>query len=151
MHSTCINFNERFGARYKVQFEEAYCAERPERRAVEGPWLMFIPGKNRANHIYPFGGDLLAVFVTRHNSIFRRIKNLSYTCVHSDGDDGVTFTFPSEHFEEIAQIIRARRRRVITEAERQRIIANTAKYRFLPGLQVNLEARICAQSAPKVF
>ncbi len=46
---------------------------------------------------------------------------LDFTTVHQGGDDGLTVLFPVEKVAAVAKIMRPRRRRQVSEAERERL------------------------------
>jgi len=48
----CVNLRERFGRRYRVEYEESYYAQHGPRARIEDPWLQIIPC--RAGHVYPW-------------------------------------------------------------------------------------------------
>ncbi len=55
----CVNLRERFGAEYRITWDEA------REGWDESPWLMQIPCRGGIT-IYPHGGNLLAVEVDYH-------------------------------------------------------------------------------------
>ena len=54
----------------------------------------------------------------------------TFATLHQDGDDGLTVLFPVERFHEVATLMKPRRRRVLSDAERQRLREMGAKYAF---------------------
>jgi hypothetical protein len=122
----CINLNELYGDRFKVTYEESYSAERGERARMADPWLMILPCKH--GHIYPHGGDLLAASTNKRGSVARRLSELACTTVVQDGDDGVNVTFHVRDFDRVAELMRPRRRRRLTDKQRQQAAERLAKY-----------------------
>jgi hypothetical protein len=62
--------------------------------------------------------------------------------IHNWADDGeAIFLFKPEDFELIAQYARPRRKRQVSETQRQRIIENTSKYRFRTEIKSTSEAQ----------
>jgi len=116
----CINLQKRFGRRYRVAYEESYYAEFGSRITREVPELMIL--LCRYGHIYPAGGTMLAASVDGHPNVAGRLRRLKCCRPHQDGDFGeLTVLFDVADFAEIAKIMRPRRRRQISEAERSRL------------------------------
>jgi hypothetical protein len=132
----CINLQGHFGNRYKVVFEESYYAERPEFRAQEAPWLMIVPC--RYGHIYPWGQERLAVFCESPR-LGLQLLAIPDATLHTDGSDGLTILFPADHFEVVAQIMEAHKRRRLSEARKQQLREVGEAYRFQPRLKVTAE------------
>src|SRR5262245_39488040 len=99
-----------YGARFQITFDEA--AE--GRNGRNDPWLMQLPCQGRGVAIYPHGEGLLAVQCDGRPSIAKRLAELGLRLVQ-DGDAEKTFVFPVERFEEVAAIVKPRRRRVLSE------------------------------------
>ena len=59
----------------------------------------------------------------------RNTKNVGR--LHQDGNKERTFFFPVDRFEEVAAIVKPRRRRFLTEKQRARLIAAGTAYRFV--------------------
>ncbi len=53
---------------------------------------------------------------------------LDLTTVHQGGDDGLKVLFPVEKFAAVAKIMRRRRRRQVSEAERERLAEMSEKF-----------------------
>ena len=144
MMAECVNLKEQFGDRFKVAYEESYQAERGDHCRAEDPWLMIM--LCRHGEIYPFGGDQLVASTKVAGGIARVLKGLSYTIVYQDGSDGVDVLFPGDRFEEIAAIMKPRKRRQISDAEGKRLAEMGAKFRFMPGAQAPETAQISLPS-----
>ena len=127
----CISLKERFGHKYKVEYEESYYAEYGPNARVEDLWLMIIPCRN--GHICPWGGQKLAACTNRAGPIARRLKGLPYTTVTQDGDDGANVVFPVEKFDEVAAIVKPRTRKRLSSEAKRRLIEAGASYRFSRG------------------
>jgi hypothetical protein len=78
---TCINFTERFGARYRIAFDPAYDPKHRPRDKLD-PWSMVIPC--RRGEIYPYGGETLVVEVEGRPIIRRRLNALACTTPHQE-------------------------------------------------------------------
>lgn len=103
----CINLLESF-PRYQV--------DRAGKR--NDPWLQVIPCKY--GEIYPHGGDLLG-FASNGRKIGLRLARLPGAIVLQDGDDGMNIAFPVAAFPAVAKIVRPRRKRKVTDKERERL------------------------------
>jgi hypothetical protein len=115
---TCINLKERFGKQYRVVCEDSYYAQYGPRARTVDSWLMVMPCRH--GHIFPHGGDLLAASTDKAGGVARRLKALAGVTVHQDGDDGATVLFPVEMFNQVAALMKPRRRRVVNLTEEQR-------------------------------
>ncbi len=122
MKANCVNLKKQFGRRYKVVYEESYFAEHGQNARVEDSVYMLIPC--RFGHLFPHGGDVLAGSVDGHPKVANRMRRLKCCRVHQDGDDGeLTVLFDVADFDRVAKIMRPRRRKQISEAERERLRA----------------------------
>lgn len=139
-----VNLQQLCGATYKVVYEESYYAERGDRARTEDPWLMIVLCDN--GHICPWGGDLLAA-CTKDNApnTLKRLLALPFidrakSQLAADGA-GLTVNpvttptcgnvvFPVEHLAEVFEIMKPRKRRQVSDAERVRLAAMSAKYGF---------------------
>ena len=54
--------------------------------------------------------------------------------------------FPVDRFEDVAGIMKPRKRRQVSDAERKRLAVMGAKFRFTPGAQTSQTAQICVPS-----
>ncbi len=126
----CLNLKERFGRRYRVAHEAAISGQRE--RFPADPWLQVILCRN--GHIAPWGQNLLAACTRKGGPIANRLKRLPFATVAQDASDGVNVVFHVEHFAEVAKIMRPRRRRQLTEAQRQQAAGHLARIRANPCL-----------------
>ena len=134
MEIECINLKEAYGDRYRVEYEASYHAEYGPSARNEDPWLMIITGKN--GHIFPWGGDVLAATTStpkRRGNNANLLVELHCCQTKQDGDDGVTVVFHRENFDDVAEVIKPRRRRRLNPAQREAAIRRLAKYRFRPA------------------
>ncbi len=141
-----VNLKKRFGLRFKVEYEESYHADRGVRTRLEDPWLMIVPCEN--GHICPWGGSTLAACTNVNGPVANRLRKLSYATVAQDGDDGVNVVFNAKHFDEVTTIMKPRRRRQVSEAERDRLRRMGSKFRFKHGAESRETERPCVQTAP---
>jgi hypothetical protein len=101
---SCPNLKSQFGARFQVSHDPA--ALTPAEK--KDPWLQTIPC--RFGVIYPFGEGLLAVEVDHHPKTATRLAGIPGVRLHQDGDREKTFLIPVELFEEVARVVRPRRK-----------------------------------------
>ena len=142
----CINLKQRFGRQFRVAYEEGYYVEHGDHARAEDPWLQVLLCKH--GHIYPQGGDMLAASSDKRGPLAKALVGLDCTTVLQDGDDGVNVTFHVDHFDKIATLLQPRRRRRVSEQERQRLAelgrANLERYR-----QANVEAPETGPASPQ--
>ena len=145
---TCPNLRELFGRRYKVTYEESYAAAYGPNATRDDPWYQIIPGAR--GHVYPHSAAMLAATTNTSGPTARRLMALPFVQVYTDGSDGVTVLFPPERLDEVADLLRLRRRRRVSDQERQRLAALGRQYGFQPrqaGLQSSSEALESTQTA----
>jgi len=129
---TCINLKERFGDRFKVEFEEAYEAETVDRPG-EAPWLTRVPCQR--GYIYPHGDNLLSAYTDRSGTR-KRLMEMDCCTVHQLGDTEITANFDVADFDKVAEVMKPRKRqkgRAFTEEEVRASTERLRRYRFKPG------------------
>ncbi len=119
-----IDLKERFGHKYKVAYDEAAGAR-------HDPWMVQIPCQH--GHFYPHGGREIGFATDKRGPIAKRLARLPFTKVVQDGDDGINLIFDIEHFDAIAAIVIPRKRRQVSESERQRLKEIGRQTRFSNG------------------
>lgn len=78
----------------------------------------------------------MAACTDKAGSTARRLKALPFAVVAQDGDDGANVVFPVDRFEEVAEIMRPRRRRRLSPEAREAARVRLLKYRFGAAAQV---------------
>jgi hypothetical protein len=124
---TCVNLQQEFGDRYRVTRDPASTP----RGATDDPWNQRIP--TRSGEIYPFGAELLVVEVEGHRKPRGQLSRLECCKPHQTGDEFGSFRFDAKHFDQIAEIVKPRKRWQVSEEERQRLAEMSAKYGFKGG------------------
>ena len=114
----CINLQEQFGTRYRVTFDAAYSPKHVPRDKLD-PWAMQIPCQRGI--VYPHGGDVLVAEVEGRRVTANRLRQLDCTTTYQEGDSFLAVTFHAADFDEVAAIMKPRRRRQVSDAERQRL------------------------------
>lgn len=110
--ATCPDLKELCGDRYKIRTEESYFAETgSSTNNNRDPWLWF--------RIVPWGDGLLAADFDKSRVTINRVKAAGFTCVQDgDSDDGATFTFRPDQFDDMATFIRPFKRMVLSDEEK---------------------------------
>ena len=124
----CINLKERFGGRYRIGRDPSYHVEHGEHGRADDPWTMILLCQH--GHVYPHGGDLLGAATDKLGGVARALMALPCCTVAQDGDDGVNVTFHVDDFRQVANLLKPRRRRQISEAERERLASLSAQHGF---------------------
>lgn len=120
-----IDLKARYRREYRITLDES--ATIPGQTQEERLWLYRIPCKY--GHIYVHGTDTLGAYTDRRLIVSRLIA-LPGVKVHQRGDSECSVTFQPEHLENVAQLLQARRRRQVPEAERQRLAQMSATHGF---------------------
>lgn len=121
----CIDLKKMFGDRFRIGIDESYFADTgSSTRSNRDPWLWLVLCKH--GEVLPWGGDLLAVSTGKRGAIAGRLEKLDCTTIVQDGDDGVTFTFPLDCFDHVAEVVQPRRRRQFTTEQRKTMGARLA-------------------------
>jgi hypothetical protein len=143
----CIDLSERFGQRYRVEYEESYFAQYGPRARVNDPWLKIIPC--RAGHICPWGGrgtrgaGRLAAVTNTPGPTARKLAALPGASLWQDGSDGATVLFDGALFSQVAKLMHPRRCRRLSDERRAKLIEAGAKHRFSNGAGARSEGRPC--------
>ena len=117
--SSCVNLSQQFGHRYKIDYDQSHFAQSGQNTRREDPWYEIIPCRN--GHIYVHGEQLLGVSTDHPGVVANKLKKLRCTTLVQDGEDGANLTFHVDHFNEVAEIIKPKLKRVLSEEERQRL------------------------------
>lgn len=138
----CINLKQRFGDRYKVKYEESYYAVR-SKQTIEDPWQMILLCQH--GHISPWDSSKLAACTKHPGRIANRLKGLPFTEAVQDGDDGTNVVFDVAHFDEVAEIMKPRRRRRMSDTQKAAAAARLRQYQPAKGQSVLEVARQAAK------
>ena len=125
---TCIDLKERFGDRYRVVYEESYGAERGKSGRAHDPWLLTIPCRH--GHIYVQGRQYLGASTTHRREIANRLLALPCVRLVQDGDDGINVVFHMDDFDQVAAIMRPKRRRKLSDEQRAERDKRLRDYQF---------------------
>jgi hypothetical protein len=118
----CINLRRSFGQRYKIGFDEAAVTwgERAD------PWMQTLPCQKGV--IFPHSRNMLAVEIDNRPITAKLVAGISGIVIHQDGDHEKTFLFPVDLFDQVAAIIKPRKRRRLSEEQKAKCVARLAKY-----------------------
>ena len=143
----CFNLRRMFGDRYKVGYEESYYAEYGPNAVREDPWLMIILCQH--GHICPWGESNLAACTDKNGLIANRLRKLPFIDRNAtmDGDDGINAVFDIKHFATVAQIMKPRKRRRMTEEQRAAASERLRKYQPAKGQTVQDVVRQAPETA----
>lgn len=130
---TCIDLAELFGKRFRAKYEPSYAAQNGPTARTNDPWLKTIPC--RAGHICPWGGSALAAITDKAGPIAHKLALLPGVTVWMDGSDGVTVLFDAACFDEVAKLMKPRRRRRLGPDQLGRLAKAGAKHQFKHGVQ----------------
>lgn len=118
------------GKQYRVVTEDAYFGDNGDATRADDPWLQIIPCQR--GHIYPHGGNLLAVATATRGGTAKAIRAIPGVDVLQDGDDGINASFPVELFPQVAELMKPHRRRQFTQEERDRLAELGRAHHFKP-------------------
>jgi hypothetical protein len=143
----CIDLKERFGRRYRVEYEESYYAEYGPNVHTHDPWYMILPCQK--GHIFPHGDNLLGVATNSRGPVVKRLQAIRGLRILQDGDDGINAVFLVDVFEDVAKVMNPRRRRRLSPEQKAQAVARLRKHQFSPAAQgrENERTRI-AQPSP---
>ena len=136
----CIDLFEQFGNRYRVEQEPAGEIVRRRGRAVD-PWLLVIPCKH--GHIYPHGGRFLGASTNHRGPVADRLEKLPCVRVVQNGEDGINVVFDIDDFDQVAAIMRPRRRRRLSPEQLAERSERLRKYQFSPASNDARKRRRC--------
>jgi hypothetical protein len=119
----CIDLQDLFGEKHRIRNEQG-----GKQYQYSDPWEAIIPGLH--GDIYPHGGNLLGVATKKRGGIATRLADLPFTTVTQDGDDGMNLTFELEDFDTVAEIVRLRRRRQLSDEQRAAAAEHLKQFQF---------------------
>jgi hypothetical protein len=121
--SHCVHLLKQFGGRFKV-FNEV---EGRPAHARDDDWDLTLLG--RSGFVAVWGEGLLVACTHSTTTTKRLLAAVPDSVVVQDGSDGANIAFPAEHLDAVAAILKLRRKRQYTAAQRQAASARLAKVR----------------------
>ena len=141
----CPNLMQRFGKRFKITFDPCYDPKHRPKDKLD-PWMMHLPCE--LGVIYPFDETRLCVELMGHGVTAVKLDKLDCCELYQDGDTERSFLFLVEAFEEVAAIVKPRKRRRLPEEQRQKCAEHLANLRSQnPAPRLGIEARINASTS----
>jgi hypothetical protein len=119
----CVNLREMFGECFKITYDESFDPRGKHKHNLD-PWAMQLPCEGKGVTIYPHGGTRLAVEINYRLPLARKVAALEGVELYQDGDWEKTFLFDIALFEQVAALVKPRRRKHLTEEQRQQALAN---------------------------
>jgi hypothetical protein len=119
-----LDLKAQFGDRYQITYDESATDDTDRETRL---WCARI--SCRFGFISVHGPDTLAAW-SNHRSVVKRLAELAGVRVHQRGDHEIRVTFASDRLEEIACILRAKRRRRLSEEHRAKLMASNEQFRF---------------------
>lgn len=123
----CIDLLTMFGAKYKIGWDECYDHKGRPKENLD-PWYMTIPCERGI--ITPYGDTRLSLLVDSRPITANRLVESGICQLVQDGDHEKTFLFDVSDFDQIAAIVNPRKRRQVSEEERQRLATMGVQTRF---------------------
>lgn len=119
---TCVDLRQRFGDRSRIR-READGATWYATPDAERVWLLELPCRHGV--VYPHGDSILAAVVTGRQA---RRRILALPCLRSRrGDVELVVTFHVDDAEQVLAVLKPKRRRVLSPAQRAAAMAGLAK------------------------
>jgi hypothetical protein len=112
MTTPCIDLKQLAGKRYRLDYDPA------RQKRDDDPWLLTIPCRH--GHIYPHSAELLGI-ATNTRTTGLKLAKLPGVEMWQDGDDGCNLTFPPHVFAKVASVVKPKRRKVLSEEQRQKL------------------------------
>jgi hypothetical protein len=131
--TTCIDLRKQFGSKYRISCEES-CEQGKHGKKCD-PWNAQI--LCQSGHIYPHSSELLGVSTNSRGPIAKRLAALTGIRVLQDGDDGINAVFSMSEFDQIAEIVKPRRKRQLSPEHRAKLSGiGTANLKKLKNTKV---------------
>lgn len=127
------DLKKRYGHRFRIYLEESWGVE-TGRDVDDKLWYYELRGKYGAIYLYSLKNNLLAVHINSvviSNRVERGHKNIFE--LYLKLSEGGVFLFDPKNLEFAAKLIKARRRKQISEKERQRLRGLSARFGFKSG------------------
>jgi hypothetical protein len=108
--------------RFKIGFDEAALIEPGGKK---DPWYLMIPCKY--GQIYPYSDKLLAIH-SKGSGIRQKLSAIPGLTNHNWSDDGeAIFLFPLTLFDKVAEIVKPKRKRRLSESHKAKLVGAGVK------------------------
>jgi hypothetical protein len=111
--------------RYRLTLDESASLPSTDPTAETKAWCRQIPC--RYGHIGVHSDRELSAYCSA-SRLFRSLLEIPTTRQRQRGDSELTVTFEPEHLEQVADLLKARRKRQISDSERQRLAAMSREH-----------------------
>ena len=129
MNTEILNLRELFGVEYKIEFDEA-----AEPKTLQRKNPMYFEIHAKYGYFYPFDENRVAFVCTSKRVAKRLVKELGkqiqpYNGIFDDGYIGEesAILFEAESFKAVAEIVKAKKKRVVSEKRRGELAAQGRK------------------------
>ncbi len=143
----CPNLRELYGDRFRIGHDPL--AATPSQR--KDPWMMTILCRGGAV-IYPHGRGVLAGEVDYRPHLAKRLAAIPGVRLHQCGNGERSLLFPVNLFDQVAELVKPRRRRRLTQEQRAANVGRLAAWRenALAQSRIStLESTISAADGPQ--
>jgi hypothetical protein len=130
----------------KELFPELRISRDPAWEGRDDPWYYVLPCKK--GEIYPYGENVLAIEI-HSGQLRKKLVGMGFKVVQ-DGDRESTVVFPVERAQEVLALVRPRKRRILTEEQKDRLRGIGTEHRFQHGSQGRKNGRKRGKSDGKV-
>ena len=141
---TPINLRDRFGNKYKITFDTCYDPKGRSRDKLD-PFMMQIPCQYGT--IYPDGKHHLRIDIDHHIPTANRVARLPGCELVMDGDFEKTIRFHIERFDAVAAIVKPKRKRVLSETQRDECARRLRPYHFFQAKTRSSESPLSPRTA----
>ncbi len=121
-----IDLKAEYGRDYRITLDES--ASIPEQEREEKLWYYRIPGRLSHSHIGVWNENTLSVYA--EGPLVKKIAAYPGLKVVQRGDREIQATFPPEMLNEIASLIKAKKRKKLSPEQRERLISLSLPHRF---------------------
>jgi len=124
-----IDLKKQYGTKYKIQLDES--ADILNQEKSERLWYYRIPCKY--GHIGVWGKKTLSYYCDRPRFITKLINlvEINGWKIVQRGESEIQFTFAMTHFYEVADIVKPKKKRQMTEAHLAKLLKSSAGNRFV--------------------
>jgi hypothetical protein len=132
-----IDLKNSYGKKYRIFMDEAWYIETAESnldKMKDRHWYYELRGKY--GKIYLSGSNKLAVHISS-NVISSRVErnNTDIFSLYLRTSEGSIFLFDQEHTEFVAKLIKAKRKRQISEEHKVKLVEAGKNFRFSTGIR----------------
>jgi hypothetical protein len=120
-----IDLKKQYGRKFRITLDESF--EIGDRSNEEKLWNLRIPGKY--GHIGVWGENTLSAH-SGSSRVVKKLIEIPGVTIKQRGDNEVTIVFPPDLIEPVADVLKAKRRRQLSDEHRAKLIEASASHRF---------------------